>query len=244
VFADIDGDGLLDRVSESAPYDLHGVEVRYGPSERWAGAPDLVVAPSCQVNSGWYQGYLSGFPDVTGDGVREVWFNGYDYVHFGDTLTCARFVFGLPEGPTYDPWAELAPDRMPLFEVVPDQTGDGELDLFVYGEFEGVTLVPGPVHFDSGGITSQDGEAVALPNKLRYIRPIPVDLDGDGYDEFVDPYGWTLYYGGADRLIHAEKGRHLWGYDIPDGFAEDGWWSTLVPAQSGIEVVGVAQIQP
>ncbi|MCA9491733.1 MAG: hypothetical protein KC621_17500 [Myxococcales bacterium] len=179
--SDLDGDGLLDLVSGHDP-DLN---VTWGPLSRWSGPPDLTLTPPACASTpaawnGW-QGRPVAYPDVDGDGVRELLASvsgpADTEIPYHD---CDRLLMPLPADGTYDPEAVpgvvIDPSR---FEVIPDQSGDGEPDVTSAGK---VFVAP---------VTFRDGQEPTAAESWDRAPAWPVsvfsdlDLDGDGIGEVV-----------------------------------------------------------
>lgn len=182
VGTDIDGDGLLDLTTTT---DLLQRFTR-GPASRWGGPPDLTLTPpACGRTpttwNGWSQ-RPSAYPDVTGDGVREL-LVGVAPPDLGSSTTyhdCERLLLPLPSGGTVDP--QQVPGVVidpPPFSVIPDQSGDGRPDVL-----SGRRVYVAPVTFqDHGGITAAESWDVAPTFPIVTFSEL--DLDGDGIGEVL-----------------------------------------------------------
>ncbi|MEQ1501908.1 MAG: hypothetical protein ABMB14_06740 [Myxococcota bacterium] len=214
---DVDDDGVLDLCSYGAPgmYPIERrLEVRYGPWDRWSGRADLVVEPSCGTElpiDDWSFDTPYLWPDVTGDGVRELYLWGYPW---GEG--CDRWLVPVPDrsvtsiDPATDPAVQSARFSAEL-EPIADQTGDGVTDFlrFPYGAPTDGTLVAGPLVVQANGEAEGTAEVGPLGANLWDYQPLGFDLDGDGVGDFVarvlvdegQSYAATaVVHGGVDGL--------------------------------------------
>ena len=241
-FRDIDRDGVMDLVEE-----LGGnVEITFGPASRWATSePDLVLeSPMCEGPGDPRITEVRSYPDLTGDGVAEllVWghveeMNDYGY---SDITQCEPLMMDLPTSSPVDlaQVDDTFRGFLDWFDVISDQTGDGEPDLRVRAYGEAPTVVPSPVTFDSGTITSE-AESFELPGTV-----LPFDLSEDGIADVVvveraseTETEFIARSGGQDGGEELEASWSGAGTEYPVGFAlEDGRGIALIVDSGNNEV--------
>ena len=182
--SDVDGDGLLD---QAAPLDDQTWGLWLGPASRWKEAsPDLTVRFPCDdPRAVALAGGVTSIGDVTGDGVREAFSQGWVYEgKWTPDLHCTGLAFPLPAG-TAPVDVIGGPETAHGFlettgwAAVPDQTGDGIQDLLA-----GITLHQAPVVFDDGGGVRSGSELVPWAEPVEWVEPLGFDATGDGHPDF------------------------------------------------------------
>jgi hypothetical protein len=251
--ADFNGDGVLDLAVQDT---LHAqLDLTWGPQSRWGQAPDAIISPQCGYDvQSWSSEAPKAWPDLDGDGVPELWVAGFGTEWAWEEDPCMGLLMPLPASGTYDPVADPKSHSWTVsFELVADQTGDGQDDVFVP---EMSAILAAPVAFADGGVSSAQTLAVDptayLPVSLRF------DLTGDGIPDFLgaseqdvaggDPHGafYIVPGGAALSSIHLGDGWD-WGTapgQLVGGGVEDGIGVVLAGVGSDIAVVdlGAASI--
>ncbi|MBA2320873.1 MAG: hypothetical protein H0V89_06945 [Deltaproteobacteria bacterium] len=167
---DLDGDGILD-LSTSTYQEMR---ITWGPMSRWSGPPDVTVQTTCgDVNGFASVSRVQAYPDLDGDGTREVWIAPADSY-------CPTWYFPLPIGPSYAPESDAAAIAgLREMQMVADETGDGESDVWIWQDR---AVHAAPVVFAADVVAS---EAIQVDEELYAVYPTAFDLDGDGLAEFV-----------------------------------------------------------
>lgn len=172
-FADVNGDGITDVMRQ--PADKATIEIVHGPSDRWTGPADLVVAASCGLGYDdviWFDpGELRLVPDATGDGFPEFLMMPNPK---GSTCALPYRLFPANLVGVIDPQTD--PRAVSVFPTyVGDQNGDDLADFNVAGQ-----VVAGPL------VVSEDGLVTSpvLLDSTIYGYLLTVDMDGDGSDDF------------------------------------------------------------
>jgi hypothetical protein len=149
------------------------------------------------------------WPDITGDDTRELWLAGY-----GLFSSCGRYLMPLPESGTVDPEASADVSRGvdPNFSIVPDQNGDGSLDVFVSAQN---SVLGTPVSVVDGTLTSQSVSPV--DPRLFYVRPSQLDFDADGISDFLAMRlpvpAATATAGGDAVMVVASGGAAIYAFE-------------------------------
>lgn len=234
---DVDGDGALEQQRSVGGT----VEIRAAGVAGWADAPCLVIAPSChapspvgfdgpttaaprgELGSSSAGELARSWPDLDGDGERELWLGGAGG-------SCGGFVFSAAVTGQYDPNAD--PDAAPRIDplpVVDDQSGDGLADVS-----NGDEVLLGPFTF-------LDGEA--RPTEVRIpavdVAALGIDLDGDGFGEWITPEvggAVDVFTGGPDGGVWTGERRwRVWVNSASDveWVVEDGRAYILVVQANG-----------
>ncbi|MEQ1504690.1 MAG: hypothetical protein ABMB14_20790, partial [Myxococcota bacterium] len=248
---DLDGDGILDLTSHGAPGGVPEprLEVRYGPSSRWSGAPDLVVEPSCGGElpvDDWTVDPPLVWPDVTGDGVRELYLGGY-----AGAEDCSLWVIPIPDRSVsaIDPATDSTVQRAWMSDYlypIADQTGDGVTDFlqFTGGVSDPGALWAGPLTVLGTGEAVGTANLGALPANLWDIQPMSFDLNGDGIGDFVArSFGATvIVYGGVDGLTGGALGQQWSGAGTLSTFSSgtEGWM--LVSRSTSVALVDLGAV--
>ena len=161
---DANGDGVLDKQTQGEDWSDDAVHLTWGPMSRFGGPADLVIAPECGLdNFDWITQAPRAYPDVTGDGVRELWVMAYS-----SARGCGNYVLPLPVGGVVDPETLPGVARgVPPFTVIPDQNGDGAADVyspdFTRILLSPVSFVSGPVSWVPEGEVTSDAEITIDP---------------------------------------------------------------------------------
>lgn len=197
------------------------------------------------------------WPDVTGDGVRELWVAGY-----GPFRPCGGYLMPLPESGEVDPEAipNVARGVAP-FEVISDQTGDGAPDLYLSAQRR---ILGAPVTFVDGQPTSST--ELAVDRNLFFAFPQTFDFDDDGIADFLgidrgfdrdepmaEPTGpsYLLIASGGEALATAlasqDSGDTVWklaGSSAGGVFLEDGITSAFTQGPDGFILVDLGPATP
>jgi hypothetical protein len=248
---DFNGDGILDQFTTSFNDDVGEVHLTWGPASRWSDPPDVVIAPQCDGYdfSDWDYDSPRSWPDVSGDGVPELWVAGYGSVSHLYT-DCAGFLLPLPESGTVNP-ASLpnVPRNIPLFDVLPDQTGDGIADVYLPHEKR---ILASPVTFSTGGLdvpgSITSSTEILIDPGVFSIIPQEHDFDGDGLADFLvilrdfDPQDPMAPLEGPSYLAIASGGGTLSDV-ISEIDGDDTLWDLQGSLASGVFVEnGVASV--
>lgn len=210
------------------------VEIRPAHPAAWHEPPCLVVAPSCLVPrpismfDGWtttapWTEWARAWPDLDGDGVRELWVGG-------PGEGCGGFLFPASVTGTYDPnRAEDAVRNIDPLAVIDDQSGDGLADVV-----DGDEVLLGPFAFTNGAVTPNERRVPAVQ-----ASPLGIDLDGDGFGEWATPEvdgAVDVYTGGPNGgLWSGERRWRVWvnqAIDV-DWLVEDGVAYVLLVLPTG-----------
>lgn len=222
--ADVDGDGILDEYTTGP-----GVELTWGPAERWEGPPDVALEPICAGHAVTITEAPLGLPDVDGDGVAELWLGGAG--------RCPGMVYPLLASGTLGP-DDLIAEGIAELRVVPDQTGDGADDLLVDGYDGGIYATP-VTFVKERAYDWTIASDVRIPLGGDSLQPQRFDLNADGFADFVfsAPGALSAILGGPEPV--ADASWDLVGGEVSEhaGFLEDGVGSALAAWSGGIVVV-------
>jgi hypothetical protein len=167
---DVDGDGIMDQIVGSYQH----ATVTWGPMARWSGMPDLDLELTCGDPNGFTYQTFQVFPDLDGDGRRELRVEDNDNV-------CASLLFPLPEDSMFAPDGDPATvTGVAPLQAVRDQSSDGADDVWLW---QARVVQVAPVTFAGGAVV---GASSFTPDvDLTMLYPTAYDLDADGLADFV-----------------------------------------------------------
>lgn len=190
---DVDGDGVFERLDVMRGYPSLTNEFRRGSFGNWDAEPFLSIRPSCtHEGNGWLEspGFypLQSVPDLDLDGAPELFLAGWYYNYRAQP--CADFWLRSDLSGFIDPVTDHVawPSRPAV--AVGDQDGDGITDALVDG-----AIVAGPLAIASPAPSG----ARSLGTVVEEVKPLGLDLNEDGFGDFVALYGEVqVYTGGPD----------------------------------------------